>query len=96
MSEGKGTEGEEKSKETDGKKSATPDKDNKFVILRGDLKVVFEKFGTVKVIGFSPFLWLFGLGVFCFIFVNFTSMYLLYLPLSSFGVSCTFKMIPFA
>lgn len=58
VSEGKGTEGEEKSKETDRKNSATPDKDNKFVVLRGDLKVVFEKFGTVKVIGFSPFLWL--------------------------------------
>ncbi|XP_014503613.1 la protein 1 [Vigna radiata var. radiata] len=53
VSEGKGTEGEEKSKETDGKNSATPDKDNKFVVLRGDLKVVFEKFGTVKYVDFK-------------------------------------------
>jgi len=61
VSEGKETEGEEKSKETDEKISAAADKDNKFVISREDLKVVFEKFGTVKVIGFSPFLWLMGL-----------------------------------
>ncbi|WVY90425.1 hypothetical protein V8G54_035939 [Vigna mungo] len=53
VSEGKGTEGEEKSKETDGKNSATPDKDNKFVVVRQDLKVVFEKFGTVKYIDFK-------------------------------------------
>jgi len=61
VSEGKETEGEEKSKETDGKNSAAADKDNKFVVSREDLKVVFEKFGTVKVIGFSPFLRLFCL-----------------------------------
>ncbi|KAG2389968.1 La protein [Vigna angularis] len=53
VSEGKGTEGEEKSKETDGKNSATLDKDNKFVVSREDLKVVFEKFGTVKYIDFK-------------------------------------------
>ncbi|XP_020223777.1 la protein 1 [Cajanus cajan] len=53
VSEGKQTEGEEKSKETDGKKSAAADKDNKDVVSREDLKVVFEKFGTVKYIDFS-------------------------------------------
>lgn len=56
MSFGKETQGEEKSKETDGKNSAAAHKDNKDVVSREDLKCVFEKFGTVKVIGFSPFL----------------------------------------
>lgn len=49
MSEGKGTEGEEKGQETDGKLSASSYKDNTDVVLREDLKGVFEKFGTVKV-----------------------------------------------
>ena len=48
--------GLKKSKETDGKNSAAAHKDNKDVVSREDLKCVFEKFGTVKVIGFSPFL----------------------------------------
>ncbi|KAK7377348.1 hypothetical protein VNO80_02771 [Phaseolus coccineus] len=53
VSEGKETEGEEKSKETDEKNFATADKDNKFVVSREDLRVVFEKFGTVKYIDFK-------------------------------------------
>ncbi|CAJ1972329.1 unnamed protein product [Sphenostylis stenocarpa] len=50
VSEGKETE---KRKETDGKISAIADKDNKFVVSREDLKVVFNKFGTVKYIDFK-------------------------------------------
>ncbi|KAL2318216.1 hypothetical protein Fmac_032092 [Flemingia macrophylla] len=53
VSEGKEIKGEEKSKTTDGKKSAAADKDNKEVVSREDLKVVFEKFGTVKYVDFS-------------------------------------------
>ncbi|KAK7384922.1 hypothetical protein VNO78_30625 [Psophocarpus tetragonolobus] len=53
VSVGKKTGGEEKSKETDGKNSAAADKGRKDVISREDLKVVFEKFGTVKYIDFK-------------------------------------------
>jgi len=55
------TEDEEKSKETGEKNFAAADKDNKFVVSREDLRVVFEKFGTVKVIGFPPFFGCWGL-----------------------------------
>ncbi|XP_004498482.1 la protein 1 [Cicer arietinum] len=46
------TEGEEKSKESEVKRSAASYKDNSDVVLREDLKVVFEKFGDVKYIDF--------------------------------------------
>lgn len=48
------TEGEEKSKESEVKRSAASYKDNSDVVLREDLKVVFEKFGDVKVNLFLP------------------------------------------
>ncbi|RDX83780.1 La protein 1, partial [Mucuna pruriens] len=53
VSEEKETEGEEKSKETNGKNSAVGHKGNKDVVSREDLKVIFEKFGTVKYIDFK-------------------------------------------
>ncbi|XP_027331974.1 la protein 1-like isoform X2 [Abrus precatorius] len=53
VSEGKETEREDKCKETDGKISAAAYKDNKDVVLREDLKGVFEKFGNVKFIDFK-------------------------------------------
>ena len=51
MKEGNETESEEKGQETDEKFSAASYKDNMNVVLREDLKGVFEKFGTVKVLG---------------------------------------------
>ncbi|KAJ1396393.1 Winged helix-like DNA-binding domain superfamily [Sesbania bispinosa] len=54
LKEEKETEGEEKSRETDEKFSAAASyKDNMDVVLREDLKDVFEKFGTVKYIDFK-------------------------------------------
>ncbi|KAK7293868.1 hypothetical protein RJT34_16745 [Clitoria ternatea] len=53
VGEGKETVGEVEKKETDGKISAAAYKDNKDVVLREDLKGVFEKFGTVKYIDFK-------------------------------------------
>ncbi|XP_061339317.1 la protein 1-like [Gastrolobium bilobum] len=53
MKEGKETEGEEKSQETDEKITAAAYKDNMDVVLREDLKGVFQKFGTVKYIDFK-------------------------------------------
>ncbi|KAI4337472.1 hypothetical protein L6164_015886 [Bauhinia variegata] len=50
---GKGTEVEEKTQETDEKISAASYKDNMDVVMREDLKGVFEKFGTVKYIDFK-------------------------------------------
>ena len=54
MKEGKVTEGEEKKRLVGEKFSAAAYKDNMDVVSREDLKSVFEKFGTVKVIGFPP------------------------------------------
>ncbi|XP_061336516.1 la protein 1-like [Gastrolobium bilobum] len=53
VNEVKETKGEEKSQETEEKFSAAAYKDNKDVVLREDLKDVFEKFGTVKYIDFK-------------------------------------------
>ncbi|XP_027356419.1 la protein 1-like [Abrus precatorius] len=53
MKEGKKTEGEGKSQEADKKFSAAAYKNNMDVVLREDLKDVFEKFGTVKYIDFK-------------------------------------------
>ncbi|KAI4316145.1 hypothetical protein L6164_024152 [Bauhinia variegata] len=51
--EEKETEVEEKTQETDEKFSAASCKDNMDVVMREDLKGVFEKFGTVKYIDFK-------------------------------------------
>lgn len=57
MKEGNKIEGEEKGRETGEKISAAAYRDNMDVVMREDLKDVFEKFGKVKVIGFSPYSW---------------------------------------
>ncbi|KAF7830133.1 la protein 1 [Senna tora] len=51
--EGKEADGEEKNNEADLKKSAATYKDNMDVVMREDLKGVFEKFGSVKFIDFK-------------------------------------------
>lgn len=48
VNEGKATEGEKKGQETE-KRSAASFKEDSDVVLREDLKVIFEKFGDVKV-----------------------------------------------
>ncbi|KAJ7965984.1 La-like protein [Quillaja saponaria] len=53
VSEGKDIEGAERSEEKDEKFSAASFKDNMDVVLREDLKSVFQKFGTVKYIDFK-------------------------------------------
>ncbi|KAJ7958588.1 La-like protein [Quillaja saponaria] len=53
VNEGKEIEDEEKSEEKDEKFSAASYKDNMDVVLREDLKSVFQKFGTVKYIDFK-------------------------------------------
>ena len=54
MKEGKVTEGEEKKRLVGENFFATAYKDNMDVVSREDLKSVFEKFGTVKVIELPP------------------------------------------
>ncbi|CAI8605661.1 unnamed protein product [Vicia faba] len=52
VNEGKATEGEKKDQETE-KRSAASYKEDSDVVLREDLKVIFEKFGDVKYIDFK-------------------------------------------
>ncbi|KAI5394203.1 la protein 1 [Lathyrus oleraceus] len=52
VNEGKATEGEKKGQETE-KRSAASFKEDSDVVLREDLKVIFEKFGDVKYIDFK-------------------------------------------
>lgn len=54
IKDGKNTQDEEKNPKADEKLSAAACKDNMDVVLREDLKRVFEKFGAVKVLGFPP------------------------------------------
>jgi len=72
--EGKVTEGVEKGQET-GKKTAVIFKNDSDVVLREDLKVVFQKFGDVKVNMVFPLLQLLALlkdtvSFFCFFCFN--------------------------
>lgn len=73
--EGKVTEGVEKGQET-GKKTAVIFKNDSDVVLREDLKVVFQKFGDVKVNMVFPLLQLLGLSSFGLIFIyDFIAIY---------------------